>query len=192
MMRRILLTHTGPVVGRTGATLEIVKLPTQSYGGRLEGELIVERTFPPGGGRSLAHRHMDFDETYEVLEGIADAQIDGLDLRLRAKQTLRIPSGASHVNPHSRDNTGLKLRQTIANPTDAALAYVNTLIQVMKQRRDDDGELPPLATLAVFEGMQGRTYLSQLPVWSQQKLLMPIGARIARQRGYKVWPARLP
>ena len=39
--------------------------------------------------------------------------------------------------------------------------------------------------------MHGRTYLSQLPVWSQQKLLMPIGARIARQRGYKVWPARL-
>ena len=135
---------------------------------------------------------MDFDETYEVLEGIADAQIDGLDLRLGAKKTLRIPAGASHVNPHSRDNTGVRLRQTIEKPTDAALAYINTLIQLMKQGRDDDGELPPLATLAVFEGMQGRTYLSQLPVWSQQKLLMPIGARIARQRGYKVWPARLP
>ena len=98
---------------------------------------------------------MDFDETYEVLEGIADASIDGLDLRLGKDKTLRIPSGASHVNPHSRDNTGVSLRHTIEKPTDAALAYVNTLIQLMKQGRDDDGELPPLATLAVFEGMHG-------------------------------------
>jgi len=193
MMQRILLTGTGTVVGRTGATLKIVELPEQSYGGRLEGKLVVERMFPPGGGRSLPHRHMDFDESYEVLEGIADAQIDGLNRRLIANnEVFKVPSGTNHVNPYSSDDTGVRLRHTIASPTDAALAYVNTLIQLMKQGRDDDGELPPLATLAVFEGMQGRTYLSQLPVWSQQKLLMPIGARIARQRGYKVWPARLP
>ena len=92
MMRRILLTETGTVVGRTGATLKIVELPTQSYGGRLDGKLIVERTFPPGGGRSLPHRHMDFDETYEVLEGIADAQIDGLDLRLSAERPSGFPA----------------------------------------------------------------------------------------------------
>ena len=90
MMRRILLTETGTVVGRTGAMLKIVELPTQSWGA-LNGKLVVERTFPPGGGHSLPHRHMDFDETYEVLEGIADASIDGLDLRLGKDKTLRIP-----------------------------------------------------------------------------------------------------
>ena len=73
MMRRILLNDGNGFVGRTGATLKIVELPTQSYGGRLNGQFVVERTFPPGEGRSLPHRHMDFDETYEVLEGIADA-----------------------------------------------------------------------------------------------------------------------
>src|SRR4051812_15462893 len=72
-MRRILLKEGTEFTGRSGATLKIETLPTQGYGGRLNGRITVVRTFPPGEGRSLAHRHMDFDETYEVLEGIADA-----------------------------------------------------------------------------------------------------------------------
>jgi hypothetical protein len=192
MMRRILLKEGTEFTGRSGATLKIETLPTQGYGGRLNGQIVVVRTFPPGEGRSRPHRHMDFDETYEVLGGIADARIDGLDRRLTADSgRFRIPSGTNHVNPYSNDNTGLRLRQTIAPATEAALAYVNTLGQLMNQGRDDNGELPPLATLAVFDRMEGRTYLSQLPVWPQQRVICPIAARIARRRGYAVWPARL-
>jgi hypothetical protein len=135
---------------------------------------------------------MDFDETYEILDGIADAWIDGLDRRLTNNgERFRIPSGTPHVNPYSNDNTGLRLRHTIAPATEAALAYVNTLGQLMNQGRDDNGELPKLATLAVFDTMQGRTYLSQLPVWPQRRVLSPLAARVARRRGYTVWPARL-
>jgi mannose-6-phosphate isomerase-like protein (cupin superfamily) len=192
MMKRTLLKEGSTFTGRSGATLEIEALPTQGHGGRLNGRIELLRTFPPGEGRSRRHRHMDFDETYEILDGVADAWINGLSRRLTSESGLfRIPSGTDHVNPFSNDNTGLRLRHTIAPATEAALAYVNTLGQLMNEGRDDDGELPPLATLAVFERMQGRTYLSQLPVWSQQRLLGPIGARLAQRRGYSVAPARL-
>jgi hypothetical protein len=192
MMKRTLLKKGSTFTGRSGATLEIEELPTQGRGGRLNGQIVVVRTFPPGEGRSRRHRHMDFNETYEILDGIADAWIDGLSRRLtRASGLFRIPSGTNHVNPYSNDNTGLRLRHTIAPATEAALAYVNTLGQLMDEGRDDDGELPPLATLAVFDGMRGRTYLSQLPVWSQRHVLCPIGARIAHKRGYAVAPVRL-
>jgi quercetin dioxygenase-like cupin family protein len=191
MMKRILLTEGAEFTGRSGATLKVTTLPTQGYGGRLDGEISVIRTFPPGKGRSLEHRHMDFDESYEILEGIADAWINGGPTRLTAGEVVKIYKGTPHVNPHSNDNTGLKLRHTIAPATQAALAYVNTLGQLMNQGRDYDGELPPLATLAVFERLQGQTYLTQIPEWSQNKLLGPIGARVARHRGYEVWPVRL-
>jgi hypothetical protein len=191
MMRRILLTEGTEFTGRSGATLKVLTLPTQGYGGRLDGEISVERTFPPGKGRSLEHRHMDFDETYEILEGVADAWINGGPRRLTAGDLVKIYKGTPHVNPHSNDNTGLRLVQTIAPATQAGLAFVNTLGQLMNQGRDDDGELPQLATLAVFERLQGQTYLTQIPEWSQQKLLGPLGARFAKRRGYDVWPVRL-
>jgi mannose-6-phosphate isomerase-like protein (cupin superfamily) len=191
MMKRTLLKK-GSFRGRSGATLEIETLPTQGPGGRLNGKIELIRTFPPGEGRSRRHRHMDFDETYEILAGVADAWIDGLSRRLTKESGLfKIPSGTDHVNPYSNDNTGLRLKHTIAPATEAALAYVNTLAQLMLEGRDDDGELPPSATLAVFHRMQGRTYLSQLPVWSQQRVVYPIGARIAHRRGYSVRPARV-
>jgi hypothetical protein len=191
MMKRILLTEGTLFTGRSGATLEVLTLPTQGYGGRLDGKIVVERTFPPGKGRSLEHRHMDFDETYEIIEGVADAQINGGSRRLKAGDLVKIYKGTAHVNPFSNDNTGLRLRHTIAPATQAALAYVNTLGQLMNQGRDDDGELPRLATLAVFEHLQGQTYLTQLPESLQQRVLSPLGARFAKRRGYEVWPVRL-
>ena len=47
MMRRILLTEGTEFTGRSGATLKIETLPTQGYGGRLNGQIVVVRTFPP-------------------------------------------------------------------------------------------------------------------------------------------------
>ncbi len=170
----------------TGAYLAVEEMPSKANRQTLQ----VVRHFPWGGGQSPAHIHFDFDETYEILDGIADARLETADLRLAPGETLFVPKGASHANPFGREAAGLTLRQKLAPATEGALAYLRTLAEIIRDGRDDCGDLPRLATLAVFEATSSRTYLSGLPVWPQRTLLLPAAAVLARRRGYEVFLPR--
>jgi mannose-6-phosphate isomerase-like protein (cupin superfamily) len=170
---------------RTGASLAIVALST-----RASGEIVVERGFPADGRTTPTHLHLDFAERFEILEGLAEARIEGATVRLAVGDVLYVDPTAPHVNPHSAGGARLVVRHAFLPPRPDIFAYLRTLGQVLEDGRDDGGELPFLAALAVFNEVHGKTYLDRVPIWSQRRLIMPAGARLARKRGYDVWLTR--
>jgi hypothetical protein len=190
MVRRTRLEVGTVYPGQLGASLKIIALPGTSYGGRLKGKLEVERTFPPGGGRSPQHFHEGFGETYRIVSGIADARKRDEKYRLKAGDTFKASAYVYHVNPYNGDSAPLTLRQIMEPATEAALAYITTLAHALLESRDRKGDLHPLAALQVFDCLDGGTWLRRVPVWSQRHALLPVGARVARRRGYLVWADR--
>jgi len=64
---------------------------------------------------------------------------------------------------------------------------VRTLGEVLRDGRDDDGDLPTALVLAVFDATHGRTYYGRLPFGLQRRVLQPLGTAVAGARGYAVW-----
>jgi len=165
---------------RTGARLEVKQTSAD--------ELTVERVYRPGMGGARVHVHLDFAEQFEVMSGVADARLDDLRLRLtRDNPVLFIPPGVPHVNPRNLDTTDLVMQQRFTPPTEGVLAYVRTLGEVLRDGRDDDGDLPTALVLAVFDATHGRTYYGRLPFGLQRRVLQPLGTAVAGARGYAVW-----
>jgi mannose-6-phosphate isomerase-like protein (cupin superfamily) len=170
-------TFESPV---TGARLEVKAVSAE--------ELLVERVYKPGMGGSRLHVHLDFAEQYQVVRGVADARLDDLRLRItRDNPTLFVPPGVPHVNPRNLDTADLVMQQRFTPPTEGVLAYVRTLGEVLRDGRDDAGDLPAALVLAVFDVTGGRTYLGRLPFGLQRRVLQPLGAAVAAARGYAVW-----
>lgn len=193
MVRRTRLSANTSFVSRaTGASLHVRTTPTPEFGGRLRGPLVFLRTFPAAETRIPPHRHMQFSETFEVKAGFADMWIEGEgDVFLRPHDVRVVAKAVAHTHPRRHGSETLEVLQTIDPATEAALGYVNTLGHLMLDGRDREGELPALAALAVFDELDGRTYLSRLPVWPQRRLLLPLAGKVARRRRYHVYPAQL-
>ena len=153
--------------------------------------LTIERTLKPGQRWTPEHVHLDFSERFCVIEGIADATRAGDDLRLAAKETLYIGEGVPHTNVRNRDNTDLRYRQTFEPATEGARSYVRTLAQLLREGRDDNGELPWSLVLAIGDVTRERTYASRLPYALQRRVLLPAGRVVAGARGYGVQLARV-
>ncbi len=166
---------------RTGARLTVEKPPPGD-----PDAVVVKRVFRPDGGRAPEHIHLDFAEQFVIKKGTAEAKLEDLTLRLGTGEVLYVPKGVRHVNPYNRDATDLEVQQSFLPGEDEAKAYVLTLGEYLRDGRDHEGELPPLALLAVFDATRGSTYLSRVPVWPQQKLLLPLGARLAKRCHHEV------
>jgi mannose-6-phosphate isomerase-like protein (cupin superfamily) len=172
----------------TGAGLRILRVPPRG-----SKAIVIDRLFKPGMGRAPAHVHLDCAETFRVLEGIADAQVDGLDQRLSAvdgRRTLHVAPGVAHVNPYNSDIVDLRVRVALAPVTEGARSYVSTLAEVLRDGRDHDGDLPLALLAAIAETTGERTYLERLPFGLQRRVLLPLGTVLAGTQGYTVSLAR--
>ena len=136
------------------------------------------------------HVHLDFSERFEVVKGIADVRHAGSDMRLGKDESLYIGAGVWHMNVRNRDNTDLVYRQTFGPATEGARSYVATLAQVLRDGRDEDGELPWPVVLAIGDVTRERTYARRLPYSVQRRVLLPVGNFVAGTRDFDVHLAR--
>lgn len=176
---------------RTGARLRILRVP------RTDGAaLLVERVFKQGMGRFPEHVHLDFAETFVIVDGVAEAKVAGDVLRLTAGKSLHVPRGVPHVNPYNVDIEDMKFTQKFDPGTEGARSYVQTLARALWHGRDHDGELPASVILAVGDVTHEDTYLTG-PGWRrgwgdpfsfafQRACLLPLGRLIAGTRDYSV------
>ena len=79
-----------PHIGLVGDTYTITVTGEQTAG----RFCVIDMHIPPGGGPP-PHRH-DFEETFIVLEGEMEATFRGQKSRVRAGDTINIPSNAPH------------------------------------------------------------------------------------------------
>ena len=167
---------------KTGATLEVVAAPP--------GALDLRRRLKPGTGRALGHVHLDYLERFVVEEGEATAKIGGNTVTLGPGEELVVPRDAPHVNAYNAGTRDLVLRHVFEPPSDFALAYVETLMELMEAGRTDrQGELPVVATFAIGHATRTQTYAAGIPRPLQRRVLLPLGARLAPRLGAEI---RLP
>ena len=154
--------------------------------------LKIERVFQAGKRWAPKHVHLDFSERFEIVSGIADARLAGSEQRLAAGDTFYAGAGMEHVNPTNRDTSELVYKQSFIPATEGARSYVKTLAQVLRDGRDEDGELPWSLVLAIGDVTRERTYARPLPYWFQRRVLLPAGRYVAGARGFGVQLTRAP
>jgi hypothetical protein len=140
---------------RTGAWIEPAR----------EGEdLVMERLMKPRTGKADGHVHLDYVESFEVLEGTA---------------------GTPHVNPYNDTEADLRLRHRVSPSSAFAEAFLSALGHHMENATvNDQGEFSDLQLFVVLHGTRAKSYRTGIPIWVQ-KAVLPVGAAIGRMRGLR-------
>ena len=151
------------------------------------GDLVIERLMKPHTGKADPHVHMDYVESYEVLEGTATVHVDGEQRRLGAGERLELQPGVAHVNPYNETDADLRHRHRISAPGRTfAEAFVSALGHHMENGSvDDQGEFSDLQLFVVLHGTRAQSFRAGIPVWLQ-KAVLPLGAALGRARGLRV------
>ena len=170
---------------RTGASFEVLRAP-----GGGERMLEVRRVVKPRTGRVLPHVHTDYVERFVVESGRARAKLDGRTIALRAGDALEVPTGGTHSNAWNDGDEDLVMVHSFDPVSDFALGYVETLGHRMRAGKTNrQGENPLLVVFAIAHATDSQTYAVGPPRPLQRNVTAPLGAWIARMRG---WDVRLP
>jgi mannose-6-phosphate isomerase-like protein (cupin superfamily) len=170
---------------KLGNSLEVLRVP-----GPDKRILELRRVIKPGTGRTAPHLHMDFVERFVVEAGHATAKLGPRTVELGPADTLEVPRACEHVNAYNAATKDLVIRHSVEPASDFSLGYFETLGHLMSEgRTDKQGETPLTAVLAVAHHTRSQTFAARVPHLLQSALLAPLGARLAKLRGYEV---RLP
>jgi mannose-6-phosphate isomerase-like protein (cupin superfamily) len=168
-----------------GASLEVLRVP-----GPDERILELRRVMRPHTGRTAPHVHMDFVERFIVEAGQATGRLGRRAIELGQADALEVPGGRHHVNPYNATSGDLVIRHSVEPANDFSLGYFETLGHLMAEcRTDRQGEVPLAAVLAIAHHTRSASFVTGLPHALQSALVVLLGARPAKLRGYDV---RLP
>ncbi|CAA9484976.1 MAG: hypothetical protein AVDCRST_MAG69-1006 [uncultured Solirubrobacteraceae bacterium] len=146
---------------------------------------VLEAALPPDVGRARPHVHLDFDQDFDVLEGVAKLGVDGEEREAAAGTTVHVPRGIRHVDPWNAGPDRLVFRNRIAPNPPFIPAYGETVIaRLVDGRLGDAGELSPLHVAVVLHATGGQSY-GPGPI-ALQRALLPLLAAIGRRRGYRL------
>lgn len=166
-------TWTNP---RTGASLTW----------RTEGaDAVVERLMRPHTGKADAHVHLDYVESFEILEGTATTELDGRTVTAGPGERVEVPPGTPHRNPYNATDSDLRLRHTASPGGAFAEAFVSSLGHHMENDTvNAQGEFSNLQLFVVLHGTGARSYRARIPV-ALQKPVIALGAALGRARGLR-------
>ncbi|HEY1358798.1 MAG TPA: hypothetical protein VGF21_10875 [Thermoleophilaceae bacterium] len=160
---------------RTGTSMEVIA-PNE-----------VRRVIKPGKGKLQAHYGPDYVERFVVESGRAQARKGRRRLELGPGEELVLQPGEPHVNPYNRDDEDLVFRQSAEPLVPFVQAFVNTYGACLDaDRTDRQDELPLLAVFGVASKVEIPSYAAGIPRSLQRGVALPIGAALARRRGYAV------
>jgi quercetin dioxygenase-like cupin family protein len=145
----------------------------------------LESVLPPGTGRIEAHRHLDFDQEFTVVEGTADVVVDGITHSLSPGDSVQVPRGAPHLDAFATGAATLVVRNRIQPRPPFISALVETVAANLVDGRLDGTALPVLHVAVLLRETNGQSYAANRPVWLQ-RLTMPLLAAAGRRRGYRV------
>ena len=160
---------------RNGAEVIVRRNDPDSY--------VFEAALPPKVGRARAHVHLDFEQDFHVVEGVARLSVDGEEREAVAGETVHVPRGTKHVDPWNAGPDRLVFRNAVTPNPPFIPAYGETIIaRLVDGRLGDAGELAPLHLAVVLHATRGQSYAAG-PI-ALQRALLPLLAAIGRRRGY--------
>jgi mannose-6-phosphate isomerase-like protein (cupin superfamily) len=147
--------------------------------------MVMERVIKPGTGKADAHLHLDYVESFEIIDGTATIEVDGRAINAGPGERVEVARGVAHRNPYNDTEGDLQLRHTVAPGGDFAKAFVTSLGHHMKRDTvNDQGEFSDLQLFVVLRGTRAQSYRAGIPV-AVQKPVIALGALLGRLRGYK-------
>ena len=175
------MTHAGDLF-ESPATRETGRIVTGA--GDTEGRYMQSETrVRPGGAVSVAHRHRECTERFEVLEGELTVQLDGQTRTLTAGEQVTIAPGAAH-HYANRSDEDVVFRFDVW-PAARFEAMVVTLFALGVEGRTDDKGVPsPLQMAVILDEYRDVMELVGPPRWLQ-RLAVPVLARLGRARGLR-------
>jgi quercetin dioxygenase-like cupin family protein len=175
------ITHAGDRF-ENPATRETGRIITGA--GDTDGRYMQSETrVRPGGAVSVAHRHRECTERFEVLEGELTVQLDGQTRTLLPGEQVTIAPGAAH-HYANRSGADVVFRFDVW-PAARFEAMVVTLFALATEgRTDDKGRPSPLQMAVILDEYEDVLELVGPPRWLQ-RLAIPLLARIARARGLR-------
>jgi mannose-6-phosphate isomerase-like protein (cupin superfamily) len=167
---------------RSGGTLAVL-----THWDDTDGELLeFERALPPRTGKLSPHVHLDFQQTFTIVEGRTRAELRGEELELGPGDTLEVPEGAAHVDPWNPGPERAVVRNRISPVPAVIRAYVETMVaQAVAGKLNRQDEFPFLQLAVLLDETDGQSFDSRFPV-SVQRAFTPALAALGRLLGYRV------
>jgi mannose-6-phosphate isomerase-like protein (cupin superfamily) len=163
--------------------IEVVSVPHGE-----SGDVVVRRMQKPGKGKLVPHVHMDFTERFTVEQGRAKVRVAGRKLELGPGEEVVIERGERHTNAHNGSSgEDLVMLHSFEPAPEFIKAFVETFCRFTRSGRTDrQGEVPLSAVFAVADATDSQSFAAGLPHGIQRSVMAPIGARVARLRGYEL------
>jgi mannose-6-phosphate isomerase-like protein (cupin superfamily) len=162
---------------RSGAMFVITKVPDET-----SGDVEIERVLLPGMGFFLPHVHLDFDEGFRVVEGVADAWIGRRRIRLGRGDEFLVTRHDTHVNPLNRSARPLVICQRFSPGTRGARRWIEAFGACLNDDRDVRGDLAPLAAMSITAGREPQTFAPGVPQSLQRHVIFPLARSIEHWR----------
>jgi mannose-6-phosphate isomerase-like protein (cupin superfamily) len=167
---------------RRGGTLTVLTHWEDTDGEVLE----IERNLPPRTGKLPPHVHLDFHQTFSVVEGRIRAALGRERLALGAPATLEVPKGAPHRDPWNPGPDRAVVRIRIAPVPQLIRAYVETMVaRAIDGKLNRQGELPFLQIAVLLQEKEGQSFDSRFPV-GLQRMAVPFFGALGRLLGFRV------
>ena len=152
-----------------------------------QGDLVVRRMQKPGKGKLLPHVHLDYVERFKIEQGRAAARVAGCKLERGPGEEVLIQPGENHTNAYNAADEELVMVHSFEPAGEFILAFVETFCHLTRQGRTDrQGEVPLSAVFGVADATDAQSFAVGLPHGIQRSVMAPIGARVARLRGYEL------
>jgi mannose-6-phosphate isomerase-like protein (cupin superfamily) len=146
---------------------------------------VLERVMKPHTGKADAHVHLDYGESFEILDGTATIEVDGRTTTAGPGERVELSPGTPHRNPYNASDSDLRLRHR-ASPGGA---FVGSFVSALGHHMENDtvneqGEFSDLQLFVVLRGTRARSYRAGIPV-ALQKPVIALGALVGRMRGLR-------
>jgi mannose-6-phosphate isomerase-like protein (cupin superfamily) len=166
-------TWTNP---RTGAWVKVSSVGE---------DMVLERVMKPHTGKADAHRHLDYVERFEIVDGTATIEVDGRVISAGPGEKVEVPAGIPHRNPFNQTDADLHLRHVASPGNGFTEAFVTALGHHMERDTvNDQGEFSDLQLFVVLRGTRAQSYRAGLPL-ALQKPVIALGAWVGRRRGLR-------
>ena len=145
----------------------------------------LERVMKPRTGKADPHVHLDYVESFEILQGMATLELDGRQVTAGPGETVEVPVGTPHRNPYNAGKSDLRLRHRASPGGEFVEAFVSSLGHHMERDTvNEQGEFSNLQLFVVLHATRARSFRAGIPV-AVQKPVVALGALIGRWRGLR-------
>jgi mannose-6-phosphate isomerase-like protein (cupin superfamily) len=148
-------------------------------------DAVLERVMKPHTGKADPHVHLDYVESFEILDGTATIEVDGRTITAGAGERVELSPGTRHRNPYNASDSDLRLRHRASPGGDFVESFVSALGHHMENDTvNGQGEFSNLQLFVVLHGTRAKSYRPGIPV-ALQKPVIALGAFVGRRRGLR-------